>query len=46
MSIGTIRYFDYGVESENIIGLSSNIGWEPDNNIPFITYSISIGFNF
>ena len=35
MSIGTIGYFDYGVDSENLIGLTSNLGWEPENHIPF-----------
>jgi hypothetical protein len=47
MSIGTIGYFDYGVDSENLIGLSSNLGWEPDNNIPFkpfITYRNDVIF--
>jgi hypothetical protein len=41
MSIGTIGYFDYGVDSDNVIGLTTNLGWEPDNHIPFkpfITY--------
>ncbi|RKZ42341.1 MAG: hypothetical protein DRQ49_02170 [Gammaproteobacteria bacterium] len=41
MSIGTIGYFDYGVDSDNVIGLTTNLGWEPDNHIPFkpfVTY--------
>jgi len=41
MSIGTIGYFSYGKNNDNIIGLTSNLGWEPDNHIPFkpfITY--------
>jgi len=39
MSIGTVGYFDY--KSENVVGLVSNLGWEPDNHIPFkpfVTY--------
>ena len=39
MSIGTVGYFDY--QDENVVGLVSNLGWEPDNHIPFkpfITY--------
>jgi penicillin V acylase-like amidase (Ntn superfamily) len=39
MSIGTVGYFDY--QDENAVGLVSNLGWEPDNHIPFkpfITY--------
>ena len=39
MSIGTVGYFDY--KDENVIGLVSNLGWEPDNHIPFrpfVTY--------
>lgn len=41
MSIGTVGYFDYGVNNENTVGLVSNLGWEPNNHIPFkpfITY--------
>lgn len=41
MSIGTVGYFNYGVNDENIIGLMTNLGWEPNNSIPFkpfITY--------
>ncbi len=39
MSIGTIGYFDY--KEQNSIGLVSNLGFEPNNHIPFrpfITY--------
>lgn len=35
MSIGTIGYFNYGLDDENTIGLVSNLGWEPHNTIPF-----------
>jgi penicillin V acylase-like amidase (Ntn superfamily) len=35
MSIGTVGYFNYGVDDENIVGLVSNFGWEPNNSIPF-----------
>ena len=42
MSIGTVGYFNYGVDRSNVIGLTSNLGWEPNNhNIPFkpfVTY--------
>jgi hypothetical protein len=41
MSVGTIGYFKYGAHDENAIGLVSNLGWEPDNNMalkPFVTY--------
>ncbi len=34
-SIGTIGYFQYGEDNENVIGITSNLGWEPDNHIPF-----------
>jgi penicillin V acylase-like amidase (Ntn superfamily) len=47
MSIGTIGYFDYGVDSDNVIGLTTNLGWEPDNHIPlkpFITYRNDVIF--
>lgn len=48
MSIGTIGYFDYGRDPENLIGLTTNLGWEPDNHIPFkpfITYRNDIIFD-
>lgn len=35
MSIGTIGYFNNGLDDENTIGLVSNLGWEPHNTIPF-----------
>jgi len=35
MSIGTVGYFDYGVDKQNVVGLVSNLGWEPNNHIPF-----------
>jgi len=35
MSIGTVGYFDYGKDSDNVIGLTTNLGWEPNNHIPF-----------
>ncbi len=41
MSIGTVGYFNYGSDQNNVVGLVSNLGWEPDNHIPFkpfITY--------
>ena len=48
MSIGTIGYFDYGGDSRNIVGLVTNLGWEPKNNSsfkPFITFRNDIVFD-
>ncbi len=48
MSIGTIGYFDYGIDSDNLIGLTTGLGWEPDNNIAFkafITYRNDVVFD-
>ncbi len=48
MSIGTIGYFDYGNNSTNIAGLTTNLGWEPDNHIPFkpfVTYRNDVIFS-
>jgi penicillin V acylase-like amidase (Ntn superfamily) len=45
MSIGTIGYFDH--KDQNSVGLVSNLGWEPNNHIPFrpfITYRNDIIF--
>jgi len=47
-SIGTVGYFNYGQNNNNLIGLTSNLGWEPDNSIPFkpfITYRQDIIFD-
>lgn len=35
MSIGTIGYFNFSNNSNNIAGLTTSLGWEPDNHIPF-----------
>ena len=35
MSIGTIGYMNYGLDNQNIFGVVSNLGWEPNNSIPF-----------
>ena len=35
MSMGTIGYFNYGKNNENAMGFMSNLGWEPNNSIPF-----------
>jgi hypothetical protein len=46
-SMGTIGYFGYGENEENVIGYSSNLGWEPDNSIgflPFVTYRTDMIF--
>ncbi len=48
MSIGTIGYFDYGKDSENTVGLTTNLGWEPDYHTPvypFITYRFDLIFS-
>ena len=40
-SIGTLGYFHYGADDQNVIGLASNLGWEPDTTAPikpYITY--------
>lgn len=41
MSIGTIGYFNYGIDSKNLVALTTNIGWEPNTKkrvSPFVTY--------
>ncbi|MBL0703757.1 MAG: linear amide C-N hydrolase [Sulfurospirillum sp.] len=41
MSIGTVGYFNYGLNNQNPTGLMTNLGWEPNNSTPlkpFITY--------
>ena len=48
MSIGTIGYFGYGDKLLNVPGLTSNLGWEPDNDTsfkPFVTYRNDVIFN-
>ena len=47
MSIGTVGYMNYGLDNQNVVGLVSNLGWEPNNSIPFkpfITYRSDIIF--
>lgn len=47
MTIGTVGYFNYGNGQDNLIGLVSNLGWEPDNHIPFrpfVTYRTDVIF--
>jgi len=47
-SIGTIGYFNYGENLENVIGLTSNLGWEPYSKkrlSPFITYRSDLIFS-
>ncbi|MBN2016934.1 MAG: linear amide C-N hydrolase [Candidatus Cloacimonetes bacterium] len=46
-SIGTIGYFHYGEDNESVVGITSNLGWEPDNHIPihpFVTWRNDIIF--
>lgn len=46
-SIGTIGYFDYGKDNDKLFGITSNLGWEPDNHIPikpFVTWRNDIIF--
>lgn len=40
MSIGTIGYIGLGENTENVFGITTNLGWEPDwkKIRPFITY--------
>jgi hypothetical protein len=38
MSMGTVGYLGYGDDKENTFGFSTNLGWEPDNNIPFLPF--------
>jgi len=38
MGIGTIGYFGYGHSDENLVGIVSNIGWEPNYSIGFAPY--------
>jgi len=48
MSIGTIGYFGYGLNSNNVIGLTTNLGWEPVSNgtlKPFVTYRNDVIFS-
>jgi hypothetical protein len=35
LSIGTIGYFNYGENSDHVIGLSTGMAWEPKNQTPF-----------
>jgi len=46
-SIGTIGYFDYGKDNDKLFGITSNLGWEPENHIPikpFVTWRNDIIF--
>ena len=46
-SIGTIGYLDYGEDNDKLFGITSNLGWEPDNHIPikpFVTWRNDIIF--
>jgi len=48
MSIGTVGYFNFGHKSDNAPGLTTNLGWEPDNHIPFkpfVTYRTDVIFS-
>ena len=38
MSMGTVGYIGYGDSKENTFGFSTNLGWEPDNDIPFLPF--------
>ncbi len=47
-SIGTVGYFGFGEDSENIVGLMTNLGWEPnwDKALkPFVTYRTDFIFS-
>ncbi|VAY87383.1 hypothetical protein MNB_ARC-1_234 [hydrothermal vent metagenome] len=46
-SIGTVGYFNYEANNQNIIGLTSNLGWEPHSKTlfkPFIAYRNDVIF--
>jgi len=48
MSIGTVGFFQYGATSDNPVGLTTNLGWEPEQFKqikPFITYRTDIIFH-
>lgn len=48
VSIGTVGYFDYIEDSNNPIGLMTNIGWEPHwgkSIKPYITYRNDLIFS-
>lgn len=48
MSIGTTGYFNFDSNSVNVAGLTTNLGWEPDNHIPFrpfVTYRNDVIFS-
>ncbi len=46
-SIGTVGYFGYGADSDNLVGLMTNLGWEPNWEKlikPFVTYRSDVIF--
>ncbi len=48
MSIGTVGFFGYRDTSDNPVGLTTNLGWEPERFMqikPFITYRTDIIFH-
>lgn len=48
MSIGTVGFFHYRDTSDNPVGLTTNLGWEPEKFKqikPFITYRTDIIFH-
>ena len=38
MSMGSVGYFNYGPDGEHAAGFMTNLGWEPDNKIPFFPF--------
>jgi hypothetical protein len=38
MSMGTVGYLNFGAGGNHAIGFTSNLGWEPDNTIPFLPF--------
>lgn len=48
MSIGTVGFFHFRATSDNPVGLTTNLGWEPERFKqikPFITYRMDIIFH-
>ena len=38
MSMGSVGYFNFGPKGEHAAGFATNLGWEPNNKIPFFPF--------